>query len=133
VLGDALAAVVLHGSLALGGYVPGRSDIDLLVLVDEPLADAQLAALAGAARTEPPKAPARVDLRVVTRRVAAVRMPAAPMDAFIDLAGFRDLVVELSLCRTHGRSLRGPAPPELIGEVPDEWVDAVADAQLADW
>jgi Domain of unknown function (DUF4111) len=47
--------------------------------------------------------------------------------------GERDLVVEFSMCRAHGRSLLGTAPAALIGEVPAEWVLAVADAQLADW
>jgi hypothetical protein len=45
----------------------------------------------------------------------------------------RDLVVELSVCRAHGRNLIGPPPAELIGPVADVWVDAVGDAQLADW
>jgi predicted nucleotidyltransferase len=61
--------VILHGSLTLGDYVPGRSDLDLLVVAQDPLTDAQLAA----------------------------------------------------------------APAELIGEVPDRWVLAAGDAQLADW
>jgi hypothetical protein len=47
--------------------------------------------------------------------------------------GERDLVVEFSMCRAHGRSLFGAAPAELIGEVPDQWVVAVGEAQLADW
>jgi hypothetical protein len=33
----------------------------------------------------------------------------------------------------HGRSLLGAAPAELIGEVPDRWVLAAGDAQLAAW
>ena len=47
--------------------------------------------------------------------------------------GERDLVVELSVCRAHGRSLVGPPPLELIGEIPDERVTAVGAAVLADW
>jgi len=47
--------------------------------------------------------------------------------------GERDLVVEFSMCRAHGRSVLGAAPAELIGEVPAEWVLAVGDAQLAAW
>lgn len=39
--GDHLIGVYLHGSLALGCYQPGRSDLDLLVLVDEPPAPSQ--------------------------------------------------------------------------------------------
>jgi hypothetical protein len=47
--------------------------------------------------------------------------------------GERDLAVGLSVCRAHGRSLGGAAPAELLGEVPDRWVVAAGDAQLADW
>jgi predicted nucleotidyltransferase len=38
VLGEAVAGVILHGSLTLDDYVPGRSDVDLLVVVDDPSA-----------------------------------------------------------------------------------------------
>jgi len=30
--------VILHGSLTLDDYIPGRSDLDLLVVVDHPSA-----------------------------------------------------------------------------------------------
>lgn len=40
-IGESVAGVILHGSLTLGDYVPGRSDVDLLVVVDAPLTDAQ--------------------------------------------------------------------------------------------
>lgn len=33
-LGDVVSGVYLHGSLAMGGFNPGRSDIDLLIVVD---------------------------------------------------------------------------------------------------
>jgi hypothetical protein len=145
-LGRAVAGVILHGSLTLGDYLPGRSDVDLLVVVDEPLSDAQLAALIEAMASRPAEAPGPVDLRLVTRQVAASPTPAPPMEAYLRLTpgsgvrleerrhpGERDLVVELSVCRAHGRSLLGAAPAELIGEVPDRWVVAAGDAQLADW
>jgi hypothetical protein len=41
--------------------------------------------------------------------------------------------VELSVCRAHGRGLLGAAPAELLGAVPDRWVVAAGDAQLAAW
>jgi predicted nucleotidyltransferase len=145
-LGRAVAAVILHGSLTLDDYVPGHSDVDLLVVVDEPLGDAQVAALTEALASRRAEAPGPVDLRVVTLRVAASPTPTPPMEAYLRLtptsgvrleerrhAGERDLVVELSVCRAHGRSLLGGAPTELIGEVPDRWVVAAGDAQLADW
>lgn len=146
-LGDAPAGVALHGSLTLGDYLPGRSDIDLLVVVDDPLNHRQPAALAEAVGQERAEAPIRVDLRVVTRDVAAAPTPLLPMEAYLTIKkgrepsvhvdrrhpGERDLVVEFSACRAHGRSIRGAPPAGLIGEVPDEWVLDVGDAQLADW
>jgi hypothetical protein len=50
---------------------PGRSDLDLLVVVDDPLGDAQLAALIEAMASRRAEAPGPVDLRLVTRQVAA--------------------------------------------------------------
>jgi Domain of unknown function (DUF4111) len=146
-LGETVAAVVLHGSLTLDDYIPGRSDVDLLAVVDGLLGDAQFKALTEAVARQRPRAPGRVDLRVVTRQVAAAPTPAPPLEAYIELTpgpgsgaqverrhpGERDLVVEFSMCRAHGRSLLGAAPVELIGEVPAQWVVAVGDAQLADW
>jgi hypothetical protein len=145
-LGETVASVILHGSLTLDDYLPGRSDVDLLVVVDHPLSDAQLAALTDAVAGHRPQAPSPVDLRVVTRQVAASPTPAPPLEAYLRLTpgsgvrveerrhpGERDLAVELSVCRAHGRSLLGAAPAELIGEVPDRWVVAAGDAQLADW
>jgi Domain of unknown function (DUF4111) len=146
-LGEAAAGTILHGSLTLDDYVPGRSDIDLLVVVGGALTDARLAALTDAVSARRPQAPGRVDLRLVTRQVAASPSPAPPMEAYVEITpgpgpglhverrhpGERDLVVEFSMCRAHGRSLRGPAPTDLIGVVPGSWVVDVGDAQLADW
>ena len=38
-LGETVAGVILHGSLTLDDYVPGRSDVDLLVIVEDPLSE----------------------------------------------------------------------------------------------
>jgi predicted nucleotidyltransferase len=70
-LGGSVASVILHGSLVLDDYVSGRSDIDLLVIVDRPLDAATTDEFTRALVAEQPEAPARVDARVVTREVAA--------------------------------------------------------------
>jgi Nucleotidyltransferase domain/Domain of unknown function (DUF4111) len=145
-LDDALAAVILHGSLTLGDYLPGRSDIDLLLIVNDPLTDAHLADLAKAVGQQRPRGPVRVDLRVVTRTAAGAPSSLPPMEAYLRIKGperrvhvegrdrgERDLAVELSVCRAHGRSLFGAPPSDLIGRVPDLWVLDAGDAQLADW
>jgi hypothetical protein len=144
-LGETVTGVILHGSLTLDDYVPGRSDVDLLVVVNDPLTNTQLDALTQVVATQRPRAPARVDLRVVTRQAATSPTLAPPMEAYIEITpgpgvqverrhpGEPDLVIEFSMCRAHGRSLVGAAPAELIGEVPDQWVVNVGDAQLAAW
>jgi len=76
-LGDALLAPILHGSLTLGDFTPRRSDIDLLVVVGNPLSDDELAALRDAVAAARDDAPRRLDLRLVTRTTGAVpsRLP----------------------------------------------------------
>ena len=141
---ESLAGVILHGSLTLGGYIRGRSDVDLLAIVDDPVTDAQLTALTTAANARQPRKRIRADLRVVLRHEAAEPTPLPRMEAYIHIGlsglqaerrhpGERDLLVELSICRAHGRSLCGAEPAELIGAVPAAWVLDVGDAQLADW
>lgn len=144
-LGDRVVAVILHGSLTLGDFAPGRSDVDLLIVVERPLADAEINALKKAAEAVQAEAPCRVDLRVVTREVASSPTSAPAIEAYLAsrpgqplaietrVAGEPDLVVELSMVRAHGRSLVGAEPSTVIGAVPDEWVVAVGDRQLMAW
>jgi GNAT superfamily N-acetyltransferase/predicted nucleotidyltransferase len=144
VLQETLLAVLLHGSLTLGDYVPERSDIDLLVVVQGPLDDNEMATLTEALARELAGLPNRLDLRVVTRAVAAAPTPAPPMELYVEAVPGEDLhvrmrqpepdlAIEFSVCRKHGRSLSGPDPSELLGEVPDDWVLDEGDAVLAEW
>jgi hypothetical protein len=84
-LGETVAGVILHGSLTLDDYLPGRSDVDLLVVIDAPLGDARLAALTEAMASRRAEAPGPVDLRLVTRQVAASPTPAPPLEAYLRL------------------------------------------------
>jgi predicted nucleotidyltransferase len=141
-----VAGAILHGSLATGAFVPGLSDVDVLVIVTEEPAAAELAALASAVEGLRRGAPARADLCVVTSGTAATPNPTPRVEIFVGLdpgnvrdlevetrRTRRDLVVELSVCRARGRSLAGPPPVELIGEVPDEWVMDVGNEVLSTW
>jgi hypothetical protein len=47
--------------------------------------------------------------------------------------GEPDLLFELAICRQVGRSLIGPAPNELIGSVPEDWLLDVGDGYLKRW
>lgn len=143
-LGD-LEAVILHGSLVLGGYVPGKSDVDLLAVVGRPLGDSKRIELQELVLRLWRDAPSGLDWRVVTRKVAANPSRAPAMELYVGLhAGHDpeiescveaepDLTVELSMARLHGRSLVGAAPTQVIGHVPIEWVVAYGDVVLTRW
>jgi len=145
VLGEAIAGVILHGSMATSDYVPGQSDIDLLIVVNDQLTDGQIASLRDAIEAVMAGAPAPMDLRVVTRHVALAPTKAPFMDAYFRIkAGHPalltetrhaepDLAVELSVSRANGQALLGPAPAELIAEVPKRLILEVDDQQLARW
>jgi len=145
VLGEIVASLIVHGSLALGDYTRRHSDIDLLGVVDRPLLYSEIESLTRAVAAQQADAPAPADLRVVTRAAAAAPAQAPPMELYLRLDGSAppqvesrhpgepDLVLEFSICRAHGRALLGAEPHAVIGEVPDEWVLRVGDAQLARW
>ena len=85
---------ILDGSLTLDDYLPGHSDVDMLVVVHDPLTDAQLAALTEALAGHGPRARGPVDLRVVTRQVAASPTPAPPMEVYLRLTPTSGVRVE---------------------------------------
>jgi Nucleotidyltransferase domain/Aminoglycoside adenylyltransferase, C-terminal domain len=125
------ATVILSGSLALGDYEPGEGDVDLLVL-----SDAATDGLVEAVEQAWTEEPGEFDVRIVRYAVAAqpTRRPhlALGISAYAD--GLKvthdtedaDLVVWFSLCRQLGRS-------DVVGPVPDAWVDEVGSAALARW
>jgi predicted nucleotidyltransferase len=59
VLGEIVASLVVHGSLALDDYTPRHSDIDLLGVVDRPLLDSEIELLTRAVAAERPTPPPR--------------------------------------------------------------------------
>lgn len=144
-LGEDLCSVILHGSLVLDDYRPGRSDVDLLVIVKRSLDGERIASLADQVVAERARAPARLDLRVVTQATAATPPQAPPMELYVRLGsrpypeiarrhpGEPDLLAEFSVCREYGQSVAGPPPSELIGEVPRRWIVGYGDTLLADW
>ncbi|MEV7630460.1 aminoglycoside adenylyltransferase domain-containing protein [Actinoplanes sp. NPDC089786] len=116
--------VILHGSLALGGYRPGRSDIDLLLITSSPLPSDAVPRLLSIASGAP------LDLHVVSSAVVArptsapgVLLYAGHGDVAVDVPSDPDFVVELSVARAHGVTLVGSDPPDaVIGPVPASWV-----------
>jgi predicted nucleotidyltransferase len=132
ILGEGVRSVVLHGSLAAGGFRSGRSDLDLLVVVEDALTDEQVEELEAAVRRADLGDAAGVDLHVVTAVVAGAPTPDPVLELYVGRSSQEveitrrtrdpDLVAELSMARADGRGLRGAAPSESIASVPAQWV-----------
>lgn len=142
---DGLIATYLHGSAALGGFMPGRSDIDVLVVCgDRPIDRNRLTAAVQMLQSMVGGCPGRgVELSMVAQRQA--REPGAPWPFVLhvsigageetvvfgeDCGGDPDLVMHYVACRAAGIALRGPAPTELIGPVARADVLAYLRAEL---
>jgi hypothetical protein len=129
----AARAVYLVGSGATGSYEPGRSDLDVMVVVDAPLTDAERRGIVERCSHDALPCPARkLELVVYTReQVGAPRRDqpwelnlntgaAEPLHAGADPAAepWHWFVLDLAQAREHFAALHGPPAPELIGEVP---------------
>ena len=124
-LGAALSGLYLFGSLATGGFVPGKSDVDLLAVLDHDIAEGdELAALADlhagfVARY--PEWSDRVEVGYVSAAVLAtfggapagriaVVSPGEPLN--VKDAGADWVLNWHSIC-SGGETLAGPSPLEL--------------------
>jgi predicted nucleotidyltransferase len=138
IVGAAVRSVILHGSLSSGGFRPGRSDIDVLAVIDGGLADAQIAALEDVVRRADAGGAAGIDVHVVTSEVAGAPARAPALELHVGrydrssteleleverrVAASADLPTELSMARAGGRALRGAAPREVIAPIPAGWI-----------
>jgi predicted nucleotidyltransferase len=84
VLGGNLVGVYVGGSYALGGYVPGRSDLDVAAVVRESLAREAVDEVVGAVRHEALPCPAR-KLELVVYTEDAARNPSPDADFELNL------------------------------------------------
>lgn len=144
VLGPALVSAILHGSLTMDDFQPGRSDLDLLLIVERGLTPGEADALVGVVRATDPDPAGGVDLLVVTRRAAELPAENPGRELLVGRSSgpvvdlevegrddhVPDLWPELSEARANGRSLSGPEPQEVIAEVP---LDRVARTAWAGW
>lgn len=147
ILQTALLSAILHGSLTMDDFRPGKSDLDLLLVVERGLTSREAEALIEAVRSAALGPAAGVDLLVVTGRTAQApadhparelligRWPDARKELEVEGRDDHvpDLWPELSEARANGRSLLGRRPRELIGEVPPERVRVTGVSWLRTW
>ena len=137
-----LLGVSAIGSYALGAFEPGRSDLDVLVVVDGPLTVADWDAVVDRCSHEALPCPGRkLELVAYTRaQVAAPRRNQRWELNFNTGPGIRHaghdpmaeswhwFVLDLAQARRHAVTLYGESAEQLVGEVGD---DLVADALSA--
>ena len=132
---DDLVGVYLYGSGSTGRFVPGRSDIDLGVVLRDWVDPARGHTLATAARAvRRPRAAKGLDLWVAPQ--SEVRRP-KPDPRYVtwiltaidseltggpDQSGDARLALLFAMCRQHAIALSGPPPEELFAEVDPSWV-----------
>jgi Nucleotidyltransferase domain len=133
ILGDDLVAVYAGGSYALGAYEHGRSDLDVAVVVEDPLTDDVKRQLVDGLRHEALPCPATGLELVIYARAIVERPTAAPgfelnlntgarMDFRADFApgaieGFW-FAIDRSILREHGLPVLGPPPGEVFAPIP---------------
>jgi predicted nucleotidyltransferase len=146
-LGGRLVGVYAGGSLALGDYKPGRSDIDVAVIVDGELAVEAKKELVAALRHELLPCPARgLELVVYSRAAAAAETVDARFELNLNSGSampFRAdcepypeeahwFALDRAILRAHGIALLGPPTESVFGSIPRERLLQVA-AQSLRW
>jgi hypothetical protein len=123
VVGDDLVGVYLHGSLALGCFNPALSDLDLLVVTARALTPEQRQALGPVLSRS-----GRLEISFVAApSLRPWRHPASYDLHFSSKAGLvgpgedEDLAAHFTVARQAGVALLGPAPGDVLPEVP--WED----------
>ena len=128
-LDNDLTAAFLGGSICMGDFDARRSDIDLVAVCSRPLgSDARRALILQLSHRVLPCPAKGLDLAVLQakevlhpRRAPAFEMgfaTGATWEDQYDAGGVeQELLIDLELCRRHGRRLRGTDPAELVAPI----------------
>ena len=137
ILRDNLVGVYLHGSLVMGCFNPQKSDIDLVIVVDEPLSDSVKRAYLDMAVGLNPSGPAKgIEMSIVLRRVCKPFVyptpfelhfssghlewyRAHPNDYIREMNGTdKDLAAHFTVINNRGKCLYGAPVKDVFSEVP---------------
>jgi Domain of unknown function (DUF4111) len=131
--GSRLLAAYVHGSVAMGGWIPGRSDIDILFVTADDTLPATADGMAEVIHLAGAHCPGR-DVETSVVSAAAAREPGPPWPYLVHVVagpagvarvarpdaaapGDRDLLIHYAVCRAAGLAVLGPPPGELIGPI----------------
>lgn len=129
VLGANLVGAYLHGSAVLGGYNPARSDLDVLVIVRDPLPEESKRKVGAELLSDAAAVPAgTLELSVITLSTAQDVTSSPKYELHVNTRERRwadgsgrsdpDLILHLPIVRQSGRELgRGPQAVEVVAPV----------------
>jgi hypothetical protein len=132
-LGEGLVGVYFVGSVALGGYVPGESDIDIVAVSNTALTDPQRHSVASAVVETSAACPARgVEFTCYRREIAGSRPvgadfevnanggPRMPTTVHLDATAEPAFwyVLDRAIAHRSGLAINGPPARELFADVP---------------
>ena len=142
VLRDGLSGAYFVGSIALGGYVAGESDIDIVAVSEDSIPDHLKPSVAGAVFDTTRTCPARGLEFTLYRRAVAESAPVAA-DFEVNVNGGPRMargihlesrtqprfwyVIDRAIARRCGVAIRGAPPAEVFAEVPRK---ALLDAMI---
>lgn len=129
-----LVALWLAGSLTTSDFSPERSDIDVIVISRERVADDAKTRVTSLLRHDILPVPAH-GLDLVMYREAEVRsVKRVPESEYAIASGqewsdevsrggsYPGAILDLGFARQRGAALEGPEPRELIGPIPEPWI-----------
>lgn len=130
VAGRDLVAMHIHGSAVLGDFIPGFSDLDVLVVVQDDIEQPVVARIAETLAAHDPTPATSIEASVVTRSAAlnprapwpfVVHVTNHPNDSKVvhgtDLDGDPDLVLHYAVLRRHGWTVCGTPVAGSVGEI----------------
>lgn len=138
-LGDNFVGAYLGGSLALGGFDPATSDIDVLVATEKPLSDREFAELERFHQDIPPlgnRFSLEYEVYYLDRQSLRSHQPNQPMVRVEPGYGIYrteerpNWVVERWTVREQGITLVGPDPQTLIDPISRQEIRAAASGEL---
>ena len=145
ILKNNLVGIYLHGSLTMGCFNPNRSDIDLIVVIDEPLSDAtkgiymEMVVDHNARSTEK-----GIEMSIVLRKVCKPFIYPTPYELHFSSGHLdwykenpheyiremngtdKDLAAHFTIINKRGKCLYGAPIKEVFGEVSSEdYMDSI--------
>ena len=145
ILREKLVGIYLHGSAVMGCFNPAKSDIDLLVVVNDPIPDAVKKAYMDMVVELNAYAPAKgIEMSIVTRDVCSPFVYPTPFDLHFSVAHINwyrndpedyvrkmkgtdaDLAAHFTIIAKRGKCLYGLPITETFAEVPHQnYMDSI--------